>query len=185
MTSWPTLIAYFVLSRNGEESFNTFLGSNLDHLKPATGRPYVPAFSLSGTVPAFTCDCLRFVCAFTQRRKFDGCLSTFLRTMFAFGNNVSCWSSAHVLLLRFVVVNMDVNTPASKRSQLIGNIAIVRKRCVIHKKSTCVCLRFSVAAFTRKRMDARFDLWLALDEESVAGKMFLVKKIKSIRGIVL
>ena len=25
--------------------------------KVATGRPYVRAFSLSGTVPAFTCDC--------------------------------------------------------------------------------------------------------------------------------
>ena len=46
---------------------------------------------------------------------------------------------ANVLLLRFVAGNMDVNTPASKRSQLIGNTAIVRKRCVIHKKSTCVC----------------------------------------------
>ena len=33
------------------------------HLKPATGRPYVPAFSLSGTVPAFMCDCLRFYAA--------------------------------------------------------------------------------------------------------------------------
>ena len=68
---------------------------------------------------------------------------------------------AHVLLLRFVAGNMDVNTPASKRSQLIGNTAIVRKRCVIHTRSTCVCLRLSVAAFTRKRMDARFDLWPA------------------------
>ena len=46
---------------------------------------------------------------------------------------------ANVLLLRFVAGNMDVNTLASKRSQLIGNTAIVRKRCVIHKKSTCVC----------------------------------------------
>ena len=44
--------------------------------KPATGRPYVRAFSLSGTVPAFTCDCLRFVCEFTRRRKFDLCVST-------------------------------------------------------------------------------------------------------------
>ena len=69
---------------------------------------------------------------------------------------------AHVLLLRLVAGNMDVNTPASKRSQLIGNTAIVRKRCVIYKKSTCVCLRLSVAAFTRKRRDARFDLWPAL-----------------------
>ena len=68
---------------------------------------------------------------------------------------------AHVLLLRFVAGNMDVNTPASKRSQLIGNTAIVRKRCVIHNKSTCVCYRLSVAAFTRKRRDARFDLWPA------------------------
>ena len=34
---------------------------------------------------------------------------------------------------------MDVNTPASKRSQLIGNTAIVRKRCVIHTKSRPVC----------------------------------------------
>ena len=33
-------------------------------LKPATGRPCVPAFLVSGTVPAFMCDCLRFACAF-------------------------------------------------------------------------------------------------------------------------
>ena len=64
------------------------------HVKPATGRPYVTAFSLTGTVPAFTCDCLRFVCAFTRRRKFDLCMSTSSRTMLAFGNNVSCSSSA-------------------------------------------------------------------------------------------
>ena len=62
-------------------------------LKPATGRSYVPAFSFSGTVLAFTCDCLRFVCAFTRRRKFDLCVSTSSRTMPAFGNNVSFSSS--------------------------------------------------------------------------------------------
>ena len=45
---------------------------------------------------------------------------------------------AHVLLLRFVAGNVGMNTPASKRSQLIGNIAIVRKRRVIHTKSICV-----------------------------------------------
>ena len=56
-------------------------------------------------------------------------------------------------------LNMDVNTPASKRSQLIGNTAIVRKRCVIHTNSTCVCWRLSVATFTQKRKDASFDLW--------------------------
>ena len=71
---------------------------------------------------------------------------------------------AHVLLLRFVAGNMDVKTLASKRSQLIGNTAIIRKRCVIHKKLTCVCWRLSVAAFRRKRRDARFDLWSALEE---------------------
>ena len=71
---------------------------------------------------------------------------------------------ANVLLLRFVAGKMDVNTPASKRSQLIGNTAIVRIRRVIHKQSTCVCLRLSVAAFTRKRKDARFDLWPALED---------------------
>ena len=63
------------------------------NIKPATGRPYVRAFSLSGIVPAVTCDCLRFVCAFTRRRKFDLCVSTSSRTMLAFGNNVSCSSS--------------------------------------------------------------------------------------------
>ena len=70
---------------------------------------------------------------------------------------------ANVLLLRLVAGNMDVNTLASKRSQLIGTAAIVRKRGVIHKKSTCVCWRLSVAAFTQKRRDASFDLWPPLD----------------------
>ena len=38
-------------------------------------------------------------------------------------------------------LNMDVNTLASKRSQLIGNTAIVRKRCVIHKsRPVCACV---------------------------------------------
>ena len=58
----------------------------------------------------------------------------------------SVYRVAHVLLSRFVAGNVGVNTLAS---------------CVIHRKSTCVCLRFSVAAFTRKRRDARFDLWPA------------------------
>ena len=56
---------------------------------------------------------------------------------------------ALVLLLRFAASNMDVNTPASKRSQLIGNTAIVRKRCVIHTNSTCVCWRLSVPRLRR------------------------------------
>ena len=65
-----------------------------EQLKPATGQTRVPAFLVSGTVPAFTCDCLRFVCAFTRRRKVDLCVSTSSRTMLAFKNNVSCSSSA-------------------------------------------------------------------------------------------
>ena len=77
---------------------------------------------------------------------------------------------AHVLLLHFVTGNVGMNTPACKRSQLIGNTAIVRKRCVIRKKSTCVCLCLSVAAFTRKRWDLRFDLWQTWgDSESGVG----------------
>ena len=66
---------------------------------------------------------------------------------------------AHVLLLRSVAGNVEVNTMASKRSELIGNTAIVRKRRVIHKKSTCLCLRLPVSAITRKRRNASFDLW--------------------------
>ena len=77
--------------------------------------------------------------------------------MLAFGNK-SVSRVAHVLLLRSVADNMDVNTLASKRAELIGNAAIVRKRRVIHKKSTCVCLHLPVVAFTRKCRDASFDL---------------------------
>ena len=51
------------------------------NLKPTTGRPCVPACLVSGTVPAFTCDCLRFVCAFTRRNKVDLCVSASSRTM--------------------------------------------------------------------------------------------------------
>ena len=52
---------------------------------------------------------------------------------------------AHVLLLRPISGNVEVNTLASMRSELIGNAAIVRKRRV-SQKSTCVCLRLPVAA---------------------------------------
>ena len=91
---------------------------------------------------------------------------------------------ANVLLLRFVAGNVGMNTLASKRSQLIGNTAIVRKRCVIHRKSTCVCLRLSVAAFTRKRRDARFDLWPALNDTKIVKIGSLLAEIgaESIQG---
>ena len=81
---------------------------------------------------------------------------------------------ANVLLLRLVAGNMDLNTLASKRSQLIGNTAIVRKRGVIYKKSTCVCWRLSVAAFTQKRRDASFDLWPPLQLNSTVFSIWLV-----------
>ena len=87
---------------------------------------------------------------------------------------------ANVLLLRLVAGNMDVNTLASKRSQLIGTAAIVRKRGVIHKKSTCVCWRLSVAAFTQKRRDASFDLWPPLDVFNVFRTTYSPKTITKI-----
>ena len=68
-----------------------------------------------------------------------------------------------VLLLRFVAGNVDVNTLASKRSELLGNADILRMRRVIHNNSTCVCLRIPVAAITQKRKNASVDLWPALD----------------------
>ena len=66
-----------------------------------------------------------------------------------------------VLLLRFVAGNVDVNTLASKRSELIGNADILRMRRVIHNDSTYVCLRIPVAAITQKRNNASVDLWPA------------------------
>ena len=83
-------------------------------LKPATGRSYVPVFSLSGTVPAFTCDCLRFYAA---TRVSPLCLR--LRGQCLRSKITSVVRVAHVLLLRCVAGNMDVNTLASTRSELI------------------------------------------------------------------
>ena len=96
LTSWHNLMAYFVLSRNVQKSLNNLLNPepDPDHLKPATGRPCVLALVDSGTVPAFTCDCLRVASFFMRRSYFDLCVSTSSRTMLAFGNNVSCSSSA-------------------------------------------------------------------------------------------
>ena len=65
-----------------------------------------------------------------------------------------------VLLLRFVAGNVDVNTLASKRSELLGNADILRMGRVIHNNSTCVCLRISVAAITQQRKNASVDALL-------------------------
>ena len=58
--------------------------------------------------------------------------------------------------------DMDVNTLASKRSELIGNAEILGMRRVIHNNLTCVCLRLPVAAIRQKRKNASVDLWPAL-----------------------
>ena len=85
-----------------------------------------------------------------RERYFDLCVSTSVARV------------AHVLLLCPISGNMDVNTLASKRAELIGNAEILRMRSVIHKNSTCVCLRLPVAAITQKRKNANVDLWPAL-----------------------
>ena len=66
--------------------------------------------------------------------------------MLAFDQKPSVARVAHLQLLRFVAGNAEINMLAPKRFELIGNAAIVRKRSVIHNKSTCVCLRLPVAA---------------------------------------
>ena len=131
-------------------------------LKPATGRPCVLAFGDAGTVPAITCDCLRVAELFMRRRYVDLCVTVSSRTMLTFDQITSVARIEIVLLLRFVAGNVDVNTLASKRSELIGNADILRMRRVIHNNSTCVCLRIPVAAITQKRRNASVDLWPAL-----------------------
>ena len=71
---------------------------------------------------------------------------------------------------------MDVNTLASKRSELLGNADILRMRRVIHKTSTCVCLRIPVAAITQKRKNASVDLWPALERRKVLRDVVDMKK---------
>ena len=82
--------------------------------------------------------CLR-ICTTTKVRPV--CVDLRLREQCLRSEITSVARVAHVLLLRLVAGNVDVNTPASKRSQLIGNTAIVRKRCVIHKsRPVCACV---------------------------------------------
>ena len=81
-----------------------------------------------------------------------------------------------VLFLRFVAGNVDVNTLASKRSELIGNAEILLMRRVIHNNSTCVCLRIPDAAITQKRKNASVDLWPALVTLVCTAKMADVRR---------
>ena len=98
-----------------------------------------------------------------RRRYFDLCVPASSRSILTFENNVSCSSrDCSTNILRFVAGNVDVNTLASKRSELLGNADILRMRRVIHNNSTCVCLRIPVSAITQKRKNASVDLWPAL-----------------------
>ena len=143
-----------------------FLSPDSDHLMPATGRPCFPAYLVSGTVPAFTCDCPCSVCAFSRWRYFDLCVCLRLREQCLRLKITSVARVAHVLLLRSIAGNMDVKTLASKHSELIGNAAIVWKRSIIHKKSTCVCLRLPVAAIYAETQERKVDLWPALEDRT-------------------
>ena len=60
---------------------------------------------------------------------------------------------AHVVLLRSISGNVEVKTLAFKRSEVIGNAVIVRKRRVIHNKSKCVCLRLPVVGIYAKTQE--------------------------------
>ena len=77
---------------------------------------------------------------------------------------------------------MDVNTLASKRSELLGNADILRMRRVIHNNSTCVCLRIPVAAITQKRKNASVDLWPALGSTDSTEFLGIAEEVLAISG---
>ena len=101
-------------------------------------------------MPAFTFDCLRVagvlcgdvISTCVCLRLLEQCLRLKITSVARVEN---------VLLLRPISGNMDVNTLASKCSELIGNAEIVRMRRLIHNYSTCVSLRLPVAVITQKR----------------------------------
>ena len=98
----------------------------ISSLKPASVRPCSPAFLVSCTMPAFTFDCLRFVCGLSALLRGDVkstgvCLR--LREQCLRSTKTLVARLAHVLLLRSVVGNMEVNTIAPKQPELIGNAA--------------------------------------------------------------
>ena len=115
-------------------------------LKPATGRPCALASEDSGIVPAITSDCSRVSELLMRRRYFDLCVTASSRAMLTFENNVSC-SSRIVLLLRFIAGNVDVNTLASKRFELLGNADILRMR----RRQTYIQFDLCVLAYSSCR----------------------------------
>ena len=130
-------------------------------LKPTTGRPCVIALGDSGTVPAITSDCFELPSCLCDD-VISTCVWLRLREQCLRSKITSVAGVEIVLLLRPISGNVDVNTLASKRSELIGNADILRMRRVIHNNSTGVCLRIPVAAITQKRKNASVDLWPAL-----------------------
>ena len=91
-------------------------------------------------------------------------------------------SVAHVLFLKYCVPgNVDVNTFASKRSELIGNSASVRKRRVIHIKPIRVSMRPPVAAriINYIKQERKGDMWLALEPlTAILLKYVSVRKLQ-------
>ena len=113
--------------------------------KPATCRSCVPAFSVSGIVPAFTC----VLSALLRGDVKLTCVCLRLREQCLRSKITSVARVAHVLLLRSVTGNVEVNTLASKRCW---------KAPRNPQKSTCVCLHLPVATIFWKR---KVDLWPA------------------------
>ena len=133
---WNTLIYNIYIYRCFVQGYNV-----LKTLKPATGRPCVPAFLVSGTVRAFTCDCLHLR---DNESSSSVCLrfrEQCLRSM-----KMPVARVAHVLLLCSVV--------GYRRSEYTGIqvFRVDRKRSDCSKvprnpqKSTCVCLHRLIAA---------------------------------------
>ena len=146
---WCHIWPYFAIVKNSLK----FLTPDLDHLKPATGRP---------SVPAFPCQRLRaFVCVLSELIHGDAratmCVSTSSRTMFAF-EKTSVARVEHVLLTYCVQspVTVEVNTLASKRSELIGKAAIIRLKAQHNPQKGDLCARvFQLLRVARKCRNAR------------------------------
>ena len=111
-------------------------------LKPATGRPCILALVDSGTVSAHLPDDVNSTCV--GRRLREQCLRSKI---------TSVARVAHGLLLRFVAGNMEVDTFASKRSDLIGNqvdlCVLASSSCSDYVETQGRKLR-PVAGFTRQ-----------------------------------
>ena len=158
---------YLFVTRRGETE-------RMLRLKPATGRPCIPAFLVAGTVPAF---CLHFFCVFTQRRKGDLCVPASLETILAFekmplGRSRACSTPAFSRRLPWKRIRLR---PIALR--WLETQRVARKRSVIYKKSTCLCLRLPVAVSSSETQEC----WAT----SVAGFSYVVCMDKNWWNITL